>query len=185
MSDFPLCNVECGDECTAQIARKGITMNTKNTKQLLVCVSAALFFLGHGVANADKTTAEAGAFACVTDKWDEKEPEKGHKLADGVFRCVTVPDDPAAPKYTQDCTGKYEYLPDGSWKGAGTCTNSFKDGDKNYETYEEGSQLKEYTYKITGGTGKYKGASGGGTYMYENLTDTLLGGKYKGKMELP
>ena len=76
-------------------------------------------------------------------------------------------------------------MPDGSWKGAGTCTNSFKGGDKSYETYEEGSQLKEYTYKITGGTGKYNGASGGGTYMYENLTDTLLGGKYKGKLELP
>ena len=28
-------------------------------------------------------------------------------------------------------------------------------------------------YKITGGTGKYQGASGGGTYLYENLTDTL------------
>ena len=30
-----------------------------------------------------------------------------------------------------------------------------------------------------------KGAKGGGTYTYENLTDTLSGGKYKGKMELP
>ncbi len=45
--------------------------------------------------------------------------------------------------------------------------------------------LKDYTYKITGGTGKYKGASGGGTYIYENLTDTLSGGSYKGTIELP
>jgi hypothetical protein len=45
--------------------------------------------------------------------------------------------------------------------------------------------LKEYTYKITGGTGKYKGAGGGGTYFYENLTDTLSGGTYKGTIELP
>jgi hypothetical protein len=47
------------------------------------------------------------------------------------------------------------------------------------------SQLKEYPYKITGGTGKYEGASGGGTYIYENLTDILSGGTYKGQIVLP
>jgi hypothetical protein len=36
-----------------------------------------------------------------------------------------------------------------------------------YETWEEGSHLKKYTYKYNGGTGKYERASGGGTYMYE------------------
>jgi len=36
-----------------------------------------------------------------------------------------------------------------------------------YEAFEEGSHLKEYSYKITGGTGKYEAASGGGTYTLE------------------
>ena len=45
--------------------------------------------------------------------------------------------------------------------------------------------LKEYTFKFTGGTGKYEGASGGGTYFYESLTDTLAGGTYNGKLVLP
>ena len=40
-------------------------------------------------------------------------------------------------------------------------------------------------YKNTGGTGKYEGASGGGTYTMEELTDTLLGGRFKGTIELP
>ena len=70
-------------------------------------------------------------------------------------------------------------------KGGGTCTNTYKGGDKISLTWEEGSHLKEYSYKNTGGTGKYEGASGGGTYTLEELTDTLLGGKYKGKIELP
>ena len=52
-------------------------------------------------------------------------------------------------------------------------------------TWEEGSHRKEYTYKKTGGTGKYEGLSGGGTYMYESLTDKLFGGRYKDKLELP
>ena len=49
----------------------------------------------------------------------------------------------------------------------------------------EGSHLKEYPWKITGGTGKYEGASGGGTYIYESLSDTITGGTYKGQMKLP
>jgi hypothetical protein len=156
-----------------------------NPTQLFVAVPAALLIFGSGVANAGKTVEEAGALVCVNDKWDEKEPEKGHKLVDAVQRCVVVPDDSAAPKYAQDCTGKYEYMPDGSWKGAGTCTDSFKGGDKIFESWQEGSQLKEYTYKKTGGTGKYQNVAGSGTYMYEGLTDTLFGGKYKGTFELP
>ncbi len=156
-----------------------------NLKHLFVAVPAALLMLGNGVANAGKTVDEAGALGCVVDKWNESEPDKGHKLVEYAGRCVIIPDDPAAPKYTQDCAGKYEYMPDGSWKGAGACTDSFKDGDKKYEIFEEGSHLKEYSYKITGGGGKYQGASGGGTYTNESLTGTLTGGRYKGKMELP
>jgi hypothetical protein len=132
-----------------------------------------------------QTINDAGVLAYVDDKWDEKEPEKGHRLIDYAGRCVNIPDDPAAPKYTGDCVGKYEYMPDGSWKGSGTCTQTFKSGDKIYVTWEEGSHLKEYTYKNTGGTGKYEGARGGGTYMNEDLTDELSGGRYKGSIELP
>ena len=121
----------------------------------------------------------------MTDRWDEKQLEKGHKLVDAAMRCVSIPHDPAAPKYAQDYPGKYEYVPDGTWKAVGTCVDSYKDGDKKFEAWEEGSGLNEYTYKFTGGTGKYEGASGGGTYMYENLTDTLAGGTYKGMMVLP
>ena len=76
-------------------------------------------------------------------------------------------------------------MPNESRKGSGSCTYKYKDGDTVTDTFEEGSDLKEYTYKITGGTGKYKGATGGGTYLYENLTDTLAGGRFNGKIELP
>ena len=146
---------------------------------------ALLLLLGNGTANAGETINEAGAIVCVNDKWDEKEVEKGHKLVDYAGPCVIIPTDPATPKYTEDCVGKYEYLPDESWKGSGTCTYNLKGGDKIYDAFEEGSQLKEYIYKITGGTGKYQGASGGGTYIYENLTDRLSGGTYKGTIQLP
>jgi hypothetical protein len=154
-------------------------------KQILLATNAALLILGGGAAHAGKIIDEAGALACVNDKWDETEPEKGHKVVDYAGRCVAVPVDPAAPKYTEECVGKYEYMPDESWKGVGSCTWTFKDGDKVYDTFEEGSHLKDSTYKITGGTGKYQGASGGGIYSQEMLTDALGGGTYKGTMQLP
>ena len=101
-------------------------------------------------------------------------------------RCVNIPDEPAAtPMATDDCVGNYEYMPDGSWKGTGTCDLTFKGGDKLSESWEEGSHLKQYLFKITGGAGKYQGASGGGTYFYESLTHSLSGGRYNGKIELP
>ena len=98
-------------------------------KQLSAAVPVALVVLCGGAANAGQTINEAGALACVTDKWDVKEPEKGHKLVDYACRCVDIPDDPAAEKFTEDCTGNYEYIPDGSWKASGTCTRSHKGGE--------------------------------------------------------
>ena len=156
-----------------------------NLQQLFVAVTATLFVLVSGVANAGQPINDAGAFACVADKWDEIEPEKADKWVEYAGRCVGIPDAPATPKYTEDCMGKYEYMPDGSWKGSGTCTFNFKGGDKMYGSFEEGSHLKEFTYKITSGTGMFEGASGGGTYTYEKLTDTLWGGRYKGELVLP
>ncbi len=158
---------------------------TSNFKALLVAVPATLFIMSGGPANAGKTIDDGGAMACVTDKWDEKEQEKGHKLVDYASRCVLIPDDTTAKKITEDCKGKYEYMPDGSWKANGTCTDNYPGGDKIFLNWEEGSHLKAYPYTKTGGTGKYQGVSGGGTYMYENLTDTLAGGRYKGTIVLP
>ena len=97
-----------------------------NLKQLFIAAPAALLILGNGVANAGQTTNEAGTIVCVNDKWDEKEVEKGHKLVDYAGRCVNVPSDPAATKVAMDCVGKYEYMPDESWKASGTCTHTYK-----------------------------------------------------------
>jgi hypothetical protein len=55
-------------------------------------VSAALVILGSGAASAGEPIKDTGAMACVTDRWDVQEPEKGHKLVDAAMRCVLVPD---------------------------------------------------------------------------------------------
>jgi hypothetical protein len=158
---------------------------TRYSKFLLVAVPAITLSMGAGAALAGKSFEDTGTIACVMDKWDETEKDKGHKVAQAANRCVLIPDDTAAPKVAEDCKGTYEYLPDGSWKAPGTCIDKYPGGDTVSLTWEEGSHMKEYTYKKTGGTGKYQGASGGGTYMYESLTDTLVGGRFKGTLVLP
>lgn len=153
--------------------------------QYFVAVLAGLSLLSVVPAQAGETIKEDSVIVCVTDKWDEKEPEKGHKLVDAVQRCVLVPTEAGGgEKVAEDCVGKYEYMPDGSWTGSGTCVDKRKDGTLN-NSWQEGSALKEYTYKITGGTGKYEGASGSGTYTYDNLTDTVAAGYDRGTIVLP
>lgn len=153
--------------------------------KMFAAVAAGCLALTSGQAFAGKTIEESGTITCVMDKWDETEREKGHKIAKSANRCILIPDDRSAPKVTEDCKGTYEYLPDGSWKASGTCTDTYQGGGTTTITWEEGSHLKDYTFTKTGGTGPYAGASGGGTYFYETLTDTLVGGWFKGKMVLP
>jgi hypothetical protein len=153
---------------------------------LFLAAPAALLLLAGGTAHAGQTITDTGAIACVVDKWDEKEPEKGHKLADYAGRCIIIPQDVAAPKSTEDCSGNYEFMPDGEWKGAGTCTRVYKSGDKWFLKWEQGSHIKEGGLTtITGGTGQYSGIKGSGTFTLEELTDTLQGGTYNKKLELP
>jgi len=156
-----------------------------NFKTMTLAGPAVLMLLGGTAANAGQTIEETGVFACVVDKWDEREPDKGHKLVDYASRCIIIPDDAVLPNAAETCAGNYEYKPDGSWKGAGTCTDTFKGGDTMSLTWEEGSHLKDYVYTKTGGTGKYQGVKGGGTYMYENITDTASAGRIKGTIILP
>jgi hypothetical protein len=82
-------------------------------EHLFVAVPAALLILGGGSANAGQTVNEAGTVACATDKWDESEPEKGHKLVEYAGRCICIDNDPTAQSRPHECVGKYEYMPDG------------------------------------------------------------------------
>ena len=74
-------------------------------KYLFAAVPAALCILSNWTASAGQTIDDVGAMACVNDKWDETEPEKGHKLVDFAGRCINVTTDPAQ-KNAGDCLRK-------------------------------------------------------------------------------
>lgn len=152
----------------------------------LLAATAVVFPAISGLpAQAGQKVDEPGVIVCVNDKWEEKELGKDHKVADYAGRCVKVPDSPAAAKTTEECSGKYEYKPDGSWQANGTCLVTVKAGDTVSIAWQEGSNLEQNTYQATGGTGRFQGVTGGGTYKYDQLTTTLFGGRYHSKWELP
>lgn len=151
-------------------------------------IATAAFIVALAAAppvHASQKVDEPGVIVCVSDKWDEKEIGKDQKVVDYAGRCVKVPDAPGAAKTTEECTGKYEYKPDGSWQANGTCLVTVKEGETVSIAWQEGSGMDQNTYQATGGTGRFKGVTGGGTYKYDQLTTTLFGGRYHSKWELP
>ena len=117
-----------------------------------------------------------GALTLTVDKWNVSEPEKGDKSVEYAGRGLGIPDDPTEPPASGSYVGTYKYKPDGSWTGEGTGTETFEGGDTTNYTWYEDSSYNENTYTYTGGTGKYKGVSGGGTYtLYKGVS---RGGTY-------
>ena len=87
-------------------------------KYLCVAIAAVLLALVNTTANAGETVDQGGTIVCVNDKWDEKEPEPGHKLVDhDAPSSQTI--QPSRSLF-RTCVGKYEYMPDKSWKASGT-----------------------------------------------------------------
>jgi hypothetical protein len=159
-------------------------MKVLRSKMLATATLIIPLTVAQGVDAAEKVD-EPGVIVCVSDKWDEKEIGKNHKVVDYAGRCVKVPDAASANKTTEECNGKYEYKPDGTWQAAGTCLVTVKEGETMSIAWQEGSGLDLNTYQANGGTGRFKGVTGGGTYKYDQLTTTLFGGRYHSKWELP
>jgi hypothetical protein len=146
-----------------------------------------------GKCSAVEDTMTKGGLALVVDKWDAR-VENGDTLVEYAGRGLGFPEDYAEEGAEGSYVGTYTYKPDGSWTGAGTGIETFTDGTT-YYTWEESSENltagRENTYKYTGGTGKYKGASGDGTYtLYEGVSGGYIPGtlqrcKYNDKIVLP
>ena len=149
--------------------------------------AAALLLIAAGTASAGERIKESGHEAFRTNVWDVLELDEGHSVAWWRGEGVYFDDDPSAASHlsTADCAGTYESMPDETYKGSGFCTYTDRDGDKHFLKWWEGSDMEESRYEYIGGTGKYTGLGGGGTYTAEELTDTLSTFTTKGVMEFP
>src|SRR6476660_3383444 len=98
-----------------------------NLMHIFVASTAAFLILGSGAAKAGQTINDVGAIACVNDKWDVSLKRTQVDRLRGSMR-----KDPRRSHRTEVHGGlrRKKYMPDGSWKGNGTCTYTYKGGDK-------------------------------------------------------
>ena len=156
-----------------------------NLKQLFVAVPAALFVIGNGVAIAGQTVGVAGTIACVTDKRDEKEPEQGTQAR---RRCAAMRRHPRRCRLTEVRSRLRRqvrvHARTRAGRAPGPALATLK-GGTGYTIPGRKVRTSKNTRTNIPVALKVRGASGGGTYMYESLTDTLTGGTYKGQLVLP
>ena len=152
----------------------------------LVAVSVLLMYSGD-LAWAQQKIEEAGTNVAVRDN-QVSELEEGHIVVFINTKGVIMTDDPSHPFNMTpiDCMGIVEEFPDGKYKGNGYCTNTDPEGDKLFSSWSE--DAAESRYELTGGTGKFEGARGEGTYTVTEVSPGPQGRhvvRWQGTVEYP
>jgi len=127
---------------------------------LPVAAAALTLFAGHALAESYATSGTtyfaqtAEPFALPT----------GEKVVQFTWSGLHMADNPAYPSdgAAQDCAGTLWIAADGGTTVRGACTLTDKDGDVEALTFEGTRETGAFT--VTGGTGKYQGATGSGSY---------------------
>ena len=150
-------------------------------------VAAALISLLSGAATAGEKIEESGREAFSTQVWELLELGEGHSVALWRGQGVAYSDNPSSPLHlaTIDCAGTFEFMPDGKTEDSGHCTYTTRDGDKLFDKWWQSPGMETARYEWIGGTGRWAGAKGGGTYRVTQLSDSLLSIDYSGTVEAP
>jgi len=135
--------------------------------------------------------------AYYNTKWEQIEvgDQEGHVLAVGEgVGIVTLLEDgiPTTDGAVERTAGLYDLnLKTGTLSARGYSTVTDRDGDKTFSVWEgkmvgqPGKARGEGTFKYVGGTGKYQGIKGGGTWVSHRITPTQRYSDVQGEYELP
>ena len=118
-----------------------------------------------GAAGAGERVSMVSEQYYIADHADAITMEDGHTIILARWYGTQVSADPTSAMHQAkvDCTGLVDLRPDG-WDANGYCMHTDRDGDQWVGKWSNGSSMKEGVYKVYHGTsGKYVGATGGGT----------------------
>lgn len=130
----------------------------------LVPVVATALFLTLATGSLAQERSDSGSFSFVTTSSDEMDLGNGQTLMRLVQSGMVFADDPASPlnQSATTCSGSSITKADGSAVVAGHCDAVDADGDVWtlwYSANQDGG-----TWGYMGGTGKFEGIEGGGTF---------------------
>jgi len=118
--------------------------------------------------------------------WDQTEIAKGTTHATLRVMSVTVNDDPSAPSHlvSGEYVGVCMMTPDGKTKCSGTCARADKDGDVLSEEWISTNDTGDKgTWRNTGGTGKFAGATNSGQWEVHKLQGKATAVRWTGSCQ--
>jgi hypothetical protein len=152
----------------------------------LTIVAVAMLLSTAGLTKAQEIKKEEGVDSFVFET-RVLELDEGHSVMLTFGQGVEVAADPSMPTHMSaiDCAGMIENFPDKTYKGNGYCTLTAADGSKLFQRWQEGTDMAEGRYETFGGTGKFEGAKGGGTYTVGEIPNGRGVSMWKGTTEYP
>ncbi len=141
-------------------------------------LGAGLLSLATSVWAADQISV-SGPIHFVADHAGVVEMEQGHSVVLGRWNGIASHADPSSPwHHTKvDCVGMVDVQADGTWAASGYCMHTDRDGDQWVGQWRNGSALNgRYVFDAhLGVSGKYVGATGGGTGSCTELSAGMRG----------
>ena len=154
-------------------------------EQLLLSGALALVLVAPA-ATASQSIDQSGTEVFTTEVWKNIELGKDRSSAIWQGLGAVEADDPEMPLHraTANCVGIYEFGPGDRSTAQGRCAYTLQDGEKIFLEWGHDQENPQPHYRWTGGTGRYQGASGGGTYALEQLDNGLSVGTFNGTLKL-
>jgi hypothetical protein len=91
---------------------------------------------------------------------------------------------PATNLTTGNCSGLTLTDAEGNWSASGVCSRVDGDGDGYSMSWRQDYTMDAGVWEMVGGTGKWDGVSGGGTYVYTPLAGGAGASTYSGNLTL-
>ena len=131
-----------------------------------IFLTAGLALSGVGpTANAGKSISWEGVQYYAGGQIQAIPMEDGHSVILAKWEGVHASKDPASPVHLirLECAGAIDARRDGSFEANGYCMHTDRDGDKWVGKWWNNNKMPAARFDVFHGTGKYAGATGGGT----------------------
>ena len=116
-------------------------------------------------ANAGRSISWEGVQYYAGGQIQATSLEEGHNIILAKWEGIHASKDPSSPVHLirLECAGSIDAKRDGTFEASGYCLHTDRDGDKWVGKWWNNNTMPATRFDVFHGTGKYAGATGGGT----------------------